>query len=199
VPDSARIELLRYDTSGNQNSDWSHSVSYAAVSFRDRAGGGPGAGGKPDDDAIRPGERNWLLNLAGNLTAPIFDGGRRAAEVDRTRALTDEKLWAYRQTVLTAVKEVEDALVSESKQKEHIEALERVVSAARKAFDEAVERYRKGLNDYLPVLTQLLSVQSLERNLIKKRASLLLFRVSLYRALGGTWTQDLKSDGLPKH
>ncbi|MFO7558464.1 MAG: efflux transporter outer membrane subunit [Desulfobacterales bacterium] len=141
---------------------------------------------------------NWLMNLAANLTAPIFDGGRRAAEVDRTKAFADEKLWTYRQTVLTAVKEVEDALVSESKQKEHIEALERVVSVARRAFNEALERYRKGLNDYLPVLTQLLSVQSLERNLIEKRASMLLFRVSLYRALSGTWTHDLKPDGLPE-
>ncbi len=141
---------------------------------------------------------NWLMNLAANLTAPIFDGGRRAAEVDRTKAFADEKLWTYRQTVLTAVKEVEDALVGESKQKEHIEALERVVSVARRAFNEAVERYRKGLNDYLPVLTQLLSVQSLERNLIEKRASMLLFRVSLYRALSGTWTHDLKPDGLPE-
>jgi len=141
---------------------------------------------------------NWLLNLAGNLTAPIFDGGQRAAEVDRTRAFADEKLWAYRQTVFTAVKEVEDALVSESKQQEHIKALERVVSVARRAFDEAVERYRKGLNDYLPVLTQLQSVQSLERNLIEKRASMLLFRVSLYRALSGTWTHELKPDGLPE-
>ncbi|MBW1897552.1 MAG: efflux transporter outer membrane subunit [Deltaproteobacteria bacterium] len=141
---------------------------------------------------------NWLLNLAANLTAPVFDGGQRAAEVDRTRAFADEKLWAYRQTVLTAVKEVEDALISESKQKEHIEALERVIAAARRALDEAVERYRKGLNDYLPVLTQLLTVQSLERNLIKKRTSMLLFRVSLYRALSGTWTHDLKPDGLPE-
>jgi len=141
---------------------------------------------------------NWLLNLASNLTAPIFDGGRRAAEVDRTRAFADEKLWTYRQTVLTAVKEVEDALVSESKQKEHIEALERVISVARRAFDEAVERYRRGLNDYLPVLTQILSVQSLERNLIEKRTSMLLFRVSLYRALSGTWIHDLKPDGLPE-
>jgi outer membrane protein TolC len=37
---------------------------------------------------------NWLLTLAGNLTAPIFDGGRRAAEVDRRKALVDENLSA---------------------------------------------------------------------------------------------------------
>ncbi|MEN8753352.1 MAG: TolC family protein, partial [Desulfobacterales bacterium] len=134
---------------------------------------------------------NWLLSLAGNLTAPIFDGKRRAAEVDRSLAVVDEKLSAYRQTVLTAIKEVEDALVNESKQREHINGLEKVTATARKALKEAGNRYRKGLTDYLPVLTQLLTVQGLERNLIQQQANLLGVRISLYRALGGTWTESL--------
>jgi len=86
--------------------------------------------GKGDMDVLF---NNWLLSLAGNLTAPIFDGGRRAAEVDRRKALVDENLAAYRQAVLTAIKEVEDALVVEAKQREHIRALENVVVTARKA------------------------------------------------------------------
>ncbi|MGB2929093.1 MAG: efflux transporter outer membrane subunit [Desulfobacterales bacterium] len=134
---------------------------------------------------------NWLLSLAGNLTAPIFDGKRRAAEVDRSLATVDEKVSAYRRTVLTAIKEVEDALVSESKQREHIKGLEKVTDTARKALKEAGNRYRKGLTDYLPVLTQLLKVQGLERNLIQQQANLLSSRISLYRALGGTWTESL--------
>ena len=135
---------------------------------------------------------NWLLSLAGNLTAPIFDGKRRAAEVDRRLAVVDEKVSAYRQTVLTAIKEVEDALVTESKQREHIKGLEKVTDTARKALKEAGNRYRKGLIDYLPVLTQLLKVQGLERNLIQQQANLLSARISLYRALGGTWTESLQ-------
>jgi NodT family efflux transporter outer membrane factor (OMF) lipoprotein len=134
---------------------------------------------------------NWLLSLAGNLTAPIFDGNRRAAEVDRRQALVDENLSAYRQAVLTAIKEVENALVNESKQREHIRGLEKVEAAARKALEEAGVRYRNGLTDYLPVLTQLLAVQRLERDLIRQRTNLLNARISLYRALGGTWTESL--------
>ena len=144
--------------------------------------------GKSDMDVLFD---NWLLSLAGNLTAPIFDGGRRAAEVDRRQALADENLSAYRQAVLTAIKEVEDALVSEVKQREHIKALENVLVTARKALEEAGIRYRNGLTDYLPVLTQLLAVQNLERNLIRQQASLLNARISLYRSLGGTWTDSL--------
>jgi NodT family efflux transporter outer membrane factor (OMF) lipoprotein len=144
--------------------------------------------GKGDMDVLFD---NWLLSLAGNLTAPIFDGGRRAAEVDRRQAFADENLSAYRQAVLTAIKEVEDALVSEVKQREHIRALENVLITARKALEEAGIRYRNGLTDYLPVLTQLLAVQNLERNLIRQQAILLNARVSLYRSLGGTWTDSL--------
>lgn len=144
--------------------------------------------GKGDIDVLFD---NWLLSLAGNLTAPIFDGGRRAAEVDRRQALVDENLSAYRQAVLTAIKEVEDALVSEAKQREHIRALKNVEVTARKALEEAGIRYRNGLTDYLPVLTQLLAVQRLERNLIRQQANLLNARVGLYRSLGGTWTDSL--------
>jgi len=135
---------------------------------------------------------NWLLSLAANLVAPIFDGGRRAAEVDRTRAVVDERLWAYRRTVLTAMKEVEDALIREEKRQQHIKALRKQIDTARKALNEAQERYRKGLNDYLPVLTQLLSVQNLEQDLIRRQAELLIDRVSLFRALGGSWMDDIK-------
>jgi len=134
---------------------------------------------------------NWLLSLAANLTAPIFDGNRRAAEVDRTMAMKDENLAAYRQTILTAIREVEDALVTEARQKEHILELKQVIRTSRKALDQATLRYRNGLTDYLPVLTQLLSVQDLERNLITQRATLLTNRISLYRSLGGTWTKNM--------
>ncbi|BBO78665.1 membrane protein [Desulfosarcina widdelii] len=129
----------------------------------------------------------WLLSLAANLTAPIFDAGRRAAEVDRIQATVDENLWAYRRVVLTAVKEVEDALEREIRQREHIEALKAVMTAAQRGFEEALARYRRGLSDYLPVLTQLIAVQDLERDMIEQREALVRYRIGLYRVLGGSW------------
>ena len=66
------------------------------------------------------------------------------------------------------------------------------MDTSRKALEQAGERYRNGLNDYLPVLTQLLSVQELERTLIQRRTELLIDRITLYRALGGTWMNNLK-------
>ncbi len=134
---------------------------------------------------------NWLTNLAANLTTPIFDGKRLRAEVDRTKAVEDERLSAYRRTVLTALKEVEDAIVSEEKLKQQTGAIGHQLLTARKALNEARERYMKGLNDYLPVLTETTSVQTLERDLIRKERDLISNRISLYRALGGSWMSKL--------
>jgi outer membrane protein, multidrug efflux system len=132
---------------------------------------------------------NWLLRLAGGMVAPILDGARRAAEVERVRAVVDENLAAYGDTVLTALREVEDALTRESTLQQHIEGLERVTEAARRALRQAGVRYRSGLNDYLPVLNQLLAVQELERELIRRKADRLVARVQIYRALGGRWPE----------
>jgi NodT family efflux transporter outer membrane factor (OMF) lipoprotein len=136
---------------------------------------------------------DWFVNLASGLTMPLFDGFRREAEVERTLAVVEERLADYRLTVLTAIREVEDALIQERKQREYIEALTQQVDDASRALREATERYQKGLNDYLPVLTALERTQALTRNLISARRELLIYRVNLYRALGGSWTQELEA------
>jgi len=134
---------------------------------------------------------NWIETLAANLALPIIDGGRRRAEVRRTRAVVQERLAAYKQTVLSAVQEVDEALVREGKQREHVAGLAKQLKYARMALDEARERYSKGQEDYLRVLAALTAVQGLERDLIRTRRELLSFRVNLYRALGGDWVAKL--------
>ncbi len=136
---------------------------------------------------------NWVFSLTSSILATIFDGNRRASEVELSRAFEDEDLALYKQTVLTAIREVEDALVTERMQLEHISKLKKVVETARKALEQASIRYRHGLNDYLPVLTQILTVQELERNLIEQQEILLANRIQLYRAIGATWPSDLVS------
>jgi len=136
---------------------------------------------------------DWFLNLAAGLTAPLFDGFRRQAEVERTLAVVEERLANYRLTVLTAIKDVEDALVRERRQREYIDALTRQQENTRNELREATERYRKGQNDYLPVLTALGRTQALTRTLVGARTDLLVYRLNLYRALGGSWTQELSA------
>ncbi|MEN8255002.1 MAG: TolC family protein [Verrucomicrobiota bacterium] len=135
---------------------------------------------------------NWIANLAASVTGPIFEGGRRKAEVERTRAVVDERLAAYRETVINAIKEVEDALVSEQKQRDYIEALDRNLELSRNSHKEAVNRYRNGLIEYLPVLVELVSLQNLERERVEAQYNLLRYRINLYRALGGSWADELE-------
>jgi NodT family efflux transporter outer membrane factor (OMF) lipoprotein len=138
---------------------------------------------------------NWLASIAANLTAPILDGSRRAAEVDRTRAAALERLHAYGQAVLDALREVEDALARERQQQALLDSLEQQLKLATDASDQAQENYAKGAEDYLRVLTALQSLQRLQRDRLTATRQLIEFRIDLYRALGGGW--DLARPGPP--
>jgi outer membrane protein TolC len=133
---------------------------------------------------------NWFAGFAGALLAPLIDGGRRSAEADRALAVSEERLAFYRETVLNGFKEVENALVREKKQTGYISLLGKQLTAAKNALSEARLRYQKGDIEYLDVLASLTSVQSLERGMLSARRDLLLYRVSLYRALGARWNEE---------
>ncbi len=132
---------------------------------------------------------NWFAGFAAGILAPLIDGGRRSAEADRLLAVSEEQLAAYRQTVLTALREVENALVREEKQAEYIVRLRLQLTAAENALKQAQLRYRKGDTGYLDVLSSLNSTQSLQRELLSAERDLLLYRVALYRSLAGSWEE----------
>lgn len=137
--------------------------------------------------AERPQElfEDWLLSLAGNLIAPVLDGGARSAEVDRTAALRRQRLAEYGQAVLTAFGEVEDALAQERRQSERIDSLTLQLDLAQRAVDELRRQYLNGVTDYLSVLTAVRDLQRLERDVLSARLDLIAYRVALYRALAG--------------
>jgi len=135
----------------------------------------------------------WLAGLAANLTAPVLDHGRRAAEVDRNRAVAEERLHQFGQAVLTALQEVEDALVQESRQGQYAENITRRLDLAREELRRSRERYVNGATDYLPVLGAIQGLQQLERQELEEKRKLLEYRIDLYRALGGGWTLERPS------
>ena len=134
---------------------------------------------------------NWLATLAANLTLPLFNAGSKKAEATRRDRIVDERLAAYGQTVLTAIQEVEDAMINDQKQLEFIGAQESRLKIAEDSYREALQRYRKGLIDYLPALESLISAQRLERTVVRARFERLSFRVTLHRALGGSWMGEV--------
>ena len=135
--------------------------------------------------------QNWVTSLAASLTSPLFNAGKLAAEVDRVRAAADEQLTDYARTVATAIKEVEDSLAAESRQREYITLLEDQLKASRMTLENAQIQYSNGQSDYLNYLTAWTDVQTLERQLVEEQADLIKYRVTLHRTLGGGWTRKL--------
>ncbi|MBL6946404.1 MAG: efflux transporter outer membrane subunit [Rhodospirillales bacterium] len=130
---------------------------------------------------------NWLGTLAGGLAAPLFDAGKRKAEVERTRAVTAEALHGYGQTVLDSLQEVEDALAQEMNQRRYIASLEQQIDLSEQALERLRDTYISGNGDYLSVLDALLTDQNLARTLLQAQRELIEFRVDLCKAIGGGW------------
>ncbi len=134
---------------------------------------------------------NWILRLAASVTGPIFDGGYRQAEVKRTQAVVDERLARYRNTVLTAIREVEDGLAREQQYRDSLANIDQQLQLTRMAYREATWRYLNGLNDFLPVLREQINLITFQLDRIRTGADLLKARISLYKALGGSWMEEI--------
>ncbi len=144
---------------------------------------GADTGGTRADDLFD----DWIANLAANLVAPVIDGGRRRAEVDRTQAALSEAVNLYGEAVLVSFREVEDALVREERQVAFLASLEKQLEIVQHVIDRTRDSYFKGQLDYLRVLDALTSRQSLERQYVAARRQRIGFRIDLARALAGGW------------
>lgn len=127
----------------------------------------------------------WSLTAA--VAQTVFRGGELNAERRRAEAEARERLWAYAQTVVDAIVEVESALVLERQHEIYLEHLEEQLEHASRALEFARQRYRNGALDYLRVLTALQSLQEVEQEYVEARRQELSYRVQLCRSLGGDW------------
>jgi NodT family efflux transporter outer membrane factor (OMF) lipoprotein len=133
---------------------------------------------------------DWLGILAGNLTGPLFDAGLRKAEVRRTEAVVSEKLNDYNQTVLEALKETEDAIYQEHYQRQYVESLQKQLALAQNVYERTYQNYLKGQQDYIRVLTALVSMQRLEQNELTARRILIERRIDLCRSIASGWSMQ---------
>ena len=129
--------------------------------------------------------------LGVRLTWPVFDGGRRTLESRQLALTLERRQWQYDLAIKAAVGRVQDALLQEKSQAESLESLRGQVELGRKLLEEARRLFEQGQSDYLPVLTALSNLSSLERDALRARRLLLNYRVQLYRALGGNWSYDV--------
>jgi len=133
----------------------------------------------------------WIMRLAAGLSGPIFDGGRRTAEVARTMAVVDERLANYKKVVLSAIREVEDALTREQQFRRTIDNIDQQIELTENAYREATWRYLNGISDFLAVLREQINLITLQLDRIQAGSDLLKARISLHKALGGSWLDTL--------
>jgi NodT family efflux transporter outer membrane factor (OMF) lipoprotein len=127
----------------------------------------------------------WILE--GSASQPLFDGGKREANVRGAKATAEEARLAYRKTVLTAFQEVEDALVAYRSERQRHESLAAAVAADRVAVARATSLYRAGLGEFLNVLDSERSLYAAEDALAVSDLTLVQQAVALYKALGAGW------------
>lgn len=122
-----------------------------------------------------------------SITLPIFEGGRLKGTLQLREAQQQEAAIVYRQTVLEAWREVDDALVVYDGEQRRRDRLTAAVSMNERALSIAQQRYKAGALDYLDVLNvqrQLLEAQS---NLEQSKAAAATNLITLCKALGGGW------------
>ncbi len=138
---------------------------------------------------------NWFTGNSANfsigpsVTLPIFLGGTNIARLDAAESRYQQMLEGYQQTILLAFREVADLLVSIQARAEQLTRQREQTVAATAAVGLAEVRYRKGLVNYLDVLDAQRTMLAAETQLAQTERARLTDMVSLYKALGGGWSQ----------
>ena len=129
-------------------------------------------------------------SLFGGITAPVFNAGRIAANIEIQDALVEQARLAYRAAVLAALEEVENALTAVANTDARRAKLAEAAAAARTTLAIAEYRYASGLADFLSVLDAQRTQLSLDEQLAGSTGELARAQVRLYKALGGGWSTE---------
>ncbi|AUX72223.1 efflux transporter outer membrane subunit [Erwinia pyrifoliae] len=133
---------------------------------------------------------NWsshFYSFGPSVTLPIFQGGRLVSNVKLARAQQASAALQYRQTVLTALQDVENALVSYRSDRQQVTGLDESVQALQNAFNLASDGYRQGLSSFIEPLDAQRQLAQVQQQAEQARVQSRLDLVALYKALGGGW------------
>jgi multidrug efflux system outer membrane protein len=133
--------------------------------------------------------RTWTLGPLGAtlMTLPVFDGGRNEANLARAESALREETAAYRQVVLGALTEVEDALIGLRTLGQQSGTVGEFRQAAKRAADIAQQRYDAGATGYLDVVDAQREALDADRLQVQVQGAHYATTVALIKALGGGW------------
>lgn len=148
--------------------------------------------GYPLGQLFNVGNQFWSLGATGTET--LFNGGLRAADVAAARVTYDAAVATYRQTVLTALQQVEDSLSDLRILEQQAKADDIAIRSTQRALDATINQYRAGTIAYTSVITEQAALLNVQQTRLAVQQSRLVASVALIQALGGGWT----TDDLPK-
>lgn len=126
----------------------------------------------------------------GSITWPVFHGGQIHANITAKEEERQQAYLAWKQAVLGAIRDAEDALVRYAQEQQRTVALESAVATARDSTALSLQQYRTGLTTYASVLQAQGAQLTAEDDLSQSRAALTSDLVSLFKALGGGWREE---------
>jgi NodT family efflux transporter outer membrane factor (OMF) lipoprotein len=128
-----------------------------------------------------------LWSVGASALETVFDAGRRRAISDQAKAAYDGTVASYQQAVLRAFQEVEDYLSDLRVLDEEARTQDAAVAAAQRSLDQAVNRYKGGLDNYLTVITAQTIALTNQRTAVNLLTRRMTSSVLLVKALGGGW------------
>jgi len=132
-----------------------------------------------------------------SLSWTLFDGGATDANIRLQTFLTEETLGKYKATVLSALDEVEDALVAYAREQERYQALREAATAAEEAVKLIELQYQAGLVNFTEVLDSRRSLLSFQDQLAQSSGVTIGNFIRLYKALGGGWSSLPSTSSTP--
>jgi len=144
---------------------------------------------------------NWsshFYSYGPSVSIPIFQGGRLVSSVKVARAQQASAALGYRQTVLTALQDVENALVSYRSDQQQVVGLDETVKAQQSAFNLASDSYRQGISSFIEALDAQRQLAQAQQQAEQARVQTGLDLVALYKALGGGW-ENYQNVSLPEY
>ena len=132
--------------------------------------------------------QNRVLSLGAGVAAPVFNGGLNRARFDAAVSTRDESLANYRTSLLTSLREVEDALVDLKGLARSRTALEKALASARDSERIAQERFDKGLSSFLEVIEAGRTALRVQLMLAQIDSQQRITLATLAKALGGGWS-----------
>ena len=144
---------------------------------------------------------NIIWSIAGSASQVLFAGGEILANVDKRKAIVEERLAEYNRTALNAFSEVENALTFETILRRREAALVRSQKFLEDAYQRSMDEYRDGVGDILTILTTQQQLLQAKSQVISLQRMRLENRVDLHLALGGKFDAreiDPKTGRLPE-